>query len=1637
MAFTWLTGFTVDGKVGIGTDDPDGVLEVVTTDDNRYIRFKAPNEEERFQFYTGGTGNASALYMYTSDGTTRNVQISAGGNSYFTAGNVGIGTSGPDAKLEIVTARSGTPSSDANIKVTDSTDQAADVGGSIVFTGKYTDGGTYLSGGPFIRASKKNDTTGDYGYGLVFGVRDTGSATSETAMIINSNGNVGINKATTANATLDVLGTVAINRASPSPDNYQVDIQKNSTNPDVTGFGVRIDADFSGTKTVASDIGQGGIKLDVDSSAIGTITDEHRFYGINNDVRYSGLPDAAWSVYNRLESNGGDGTTTQAGGVLNLIQTDTTADHTNTALYGVLNDIDIQDAGIVSSIYGTRSVIDTISNRTSNVGNIYGSRVDIDLNSSNNVDYGNMFGYFAVIDNNTATATELGTQYLFKGQYDDVRGDDAWGIHIQGDKNYLEGTLGIGTATSDYQLEVALTSGVSLANQPAEPLFVSNNGQSVDGRVFITVKHDTINTASALGAGIKMTAGAVTSGTASYNDSLILVQSAGRDNTTIHSAPTDIEFYVDNHDTAAGAGTDYDAYGDLALTLKEDTTIQFNSYTAGTLISDSDGNITSTTTPPGTGVFLPLDGGDMTGRIQLPNATNLQFIGSSGDHARIFYTQGDGTTGDVWSHNFYQNSGLQAGIEFYAATEALANGNIRFKTGATANTLILNADQDASFAGNIAVGGAALGTDTLTPLGSISFPGNAKLFGYNNSIYNIANAYYDSGWKYLTTNTASVLHINSNGGSGLTFRQAASGTADDTITFTTSFEIDSSGDATFSGTVDAPTFEGNLTGNVTGNVTGNLQGGHTSGTISSGVTAVTQPNATDNTELATTAFVVNKIAELPAGLQFLGTWDADTNTPTLASGGGERSEGTTTTVTTDKLIDSAATFTTAPAVVVGDRVRVVTPAGPEFALVTSVDSATQLTLAADIVTATGEAYIIEQPAFIPEGNYYIVSDNGATDLNGITDWKVGDWVVASSTNVWQKIDNSSVLDGSGTGQKIPLWVGSGTSNTLDNSILTQSGSSIITQTATSVAQYVLNSIADNDSTVRFEQAGVQVAKIGYDHSEGALVFVHGSGAFSTAGMVLDGTGVGIGVTDPGYSPSSLPDANVLLQLGGDNLGDIPELRLAGGNGLDVSSKIVFDNDILGRGMSIFMTSDTTPFGPDGLCFFNENSTDPLTNEGRVIMKMNRDTQNVGIGINDPTSKLHINQTVTDPDLDLPISFAVEIDSNHSGSAATTGDREQGGLYIDVDSSTTGGDTQDEHRLYGINNNVNHSGDSDLVYAISNRVEQNTTTGTTTNVIGGYSAAISDGGSGAVLTNITGVYGSVDMQDATPVSNSYGGQFLNNTNANRTGATTNSFGIRSEIQIGSTSAYTSLFAAHFSIDSNAAYTATNSYLLYLDYAGASLATNTYAIYSANDVKSYHEGNFGIGTDDPQSKLQVAGGIQMADDDVDAVANKAGTMRYRTGTEYVEVTGVDLVTNGDFATDSDWTKGTGWTISGGTASAVSATGELSQTGINFDTSKIYRVGYVISGYSGSGGVKARLKGAVWNTGILREGNGSFTETITSTGENFVFAFVTSSSFTGSIDNVSVMEVTAEDASYADMCMQTGASTYEWVNIVRNTY
>jgi hypothetical protein len=40
------------------------------------------------------------------------------------------------------------------------------------------------------------------------------------------------------------------------------------------------------------------------------------------------------------------------------------------------------------------------------------------------------------------------------------------------------------------------------------------------------------------------------------------------------------------------------------------------------------------------------------------------------------------------------------------------------------------------------------------------------------------------------------------------------------------------------------------------------------------------------------------------------------------------------------------------------------------------------------------------------GNYYVVSVAGTTNLNGITDWQIGDWAIFNGT-IWQKIDQSN------------------------------------------------------------------------------------------------------------------------------------------------------------------------------------------------------------------------------------------------------------------------------------------------------------------------------------------------------------------------------------------------------------------------------------------------------------------------------------------------------------------------------------------------------------------------------------------------------------------------------------------------------
>lgn len=43
-----------------------------------------------------------------------------------------------------------------------------------------------------------------------------------------------------------------------------------------------------------------------------------------------------------------------------------------------------------------------------------------------------------------------------------------------------------------------------------------------------------------------------------------------------------------------------------------------------------------------------------------------------------------------------------------------------------------------------------------------------------------------------------------------------------------------------------------------------------------------------------------------------------------------------------------------------------------------------------------------------KGYYYVVSQAGTTNLDGITDWQIGDWAIFNGT-IWQKVDNTDAV----------------------------------------------------------------------------------------------------------------------------------------------------------------------------------------------------------------------------------------------------------------------------------------------------------------------------------------------------------------------------------------------------------------------------------------------------------------------------------------------------------------------------------------------------------------------------------------------------------------------------------------------------
>lgn len=163
------------------------------------------------------------------------------------------------------------------------------------------------------------------------------------------------------------------------------------------------------------------------------------------------------------------------------------------------------------------------------------------------------------------------------------------------------------------------------------------------------------------------------------------------------------------------------------------------------------------------------------------------------------------------------------------------------------------------------------------------------------------------------------------------------------------------------------------------------------------------------------------------------------------------------------------------------------------------------------------------------------------------------------------------------------------------------------------------------------------------------------------------------------------------------------------------------------------------------------------------------------------------------------------------------------------------------------------------------------------------------------------------------------------------------------------------------------------------------------------------------------IAVTGTMMLQDSD--AVAITGGTIDGISLTETTNLFttppsttsyGVDTVTNGNFASDVSWTKGTGWTIASGVASSdgtQSADSLLTQAQTTVDGHQ-YLISFDVTAYT-AGNIAVQFNSVEVITN--KAATGTYTATVTASGTSNALDIVADLDFIGSIDNVTVTDIT----------------------------
>ena len=293
-----------------------------------------------------------------------------------------------------------------------------------------------------------------------------------------------------------------------------------------------------------------------------------------------------------------------------------------------------------------------------------------------------------------------------------------------------------------------------------------------------------------------------------------------------------------------------------------------------------------------------------------------------------------------------------------------------------------------------------------------------------------------------------------------------------------------------------------------------------------------------------------------------------------------------------------------------------------------------------------------------KGYYYVVSTAGSTNLDGITDWKVGDWAIYNGT-AWQKVDNTDAVSSvnsslgaislTGTANRLSV---SGTVFDIDANY---AGQATITTVGT-IASGTWNATAIADGKIASALTGKTYNGLTVTTTTGTLTITNGKTASFSNSITISGTdgstlNVGTGGT---LGTGAFATIANYATLASPTFTGTPAAPTATGgtNSTQIATTAFVVSAISGKAN---LSSPTAGYVPR----FTNTST-----IGNGVIQDNG--TNVGIGGSPTSSKLYVNGTIL---TNSTIAMDKPSDASQLGLYWTRGGSNRWYLYNSADSAT--------------------------------------------------------------------------------------------------------------------------------------------------------------------------------------------------------------------------------------------------------------------------------------------------------------------------------------------------------------------------------